>query len=287
MRVKYAQRGTACFKTSVKYYFSNGAYLMLMLIAPALLLPFLLSTSSTLYYLFDYQTINPQSLGDMIASVMELPYSFWYLGLIGLALLIFCVAIAYGVIDRHMRIGEFTVSPQKLKTRLNFNLLTSLRFCLMTFLVFELFNIITTIIYHFWWIVLDSRVSWLVFASLTQICGQLAMVYIMAQTILWCPFSLHTGLKAKDSLRVAVQGMSGRVLRTMLSLMLFVLPVELCMIITGALHCGVVAEVLLDAIAYLYIVPFYLVQSYTLFYEVTGTERMDLAQKNNDIWSKK
>lgn len=58
------------------------------------------------------------------------------------------------------------------------------------------------------------------------------------------------------------------------------------MIITGALHCGVVSEVLLDAIAYLCVVPFYITLMYNVFYEVTGTERMDLQQMKKDIWSK-
>lgn len=279
MRVKFNERNTGCYKNSIKYFFDKGAYLMLILIAPSLLLPFLISTSSTLYYLFDYQTINPTSLWDMFLSVMELPYSFWYLGIVGFVLLVVCVAISYGVIDRHMRLGEFTIAPSKVKRRLNFNLLTALRCCSLTFLAFELFNVLTTVVYYLWWVMFESRVTWLVFSIFTQILGQFAMFSLSALTILWCPYSLHTGLKGRDALRLAVNSMSGRHLRTMFMLMLVVLPVEICMIVTGALHCGVVAEVILDAIAYLYIVPFYFVLSYNIFYDVTGTERMDLAKK--------
>lgn len=279
MRVRLTERNTGCYKNSIKYFFDKGVYLMLILIAPSLLLPFLISTSSTLYYLFDYQTINPTSIWDMFVTIMELPYSFWYLGIIGFVLLVLCVAIIYGVIDRHMRLGEFTIAPDKLKTRLNFNILSALRCCLLTFLAFEIFNVLTTILYYLWWVMFDSRVTWLVFSIFTQILGQLAMFYLSALTILWCPYSLHTGLKSKDALRQAISSMSGRLMRTKFMLMLVVLPVEICMIVTGALHCGVVAEVLLDAIAYLYIVPFYFVLSYNIFYDVTGTERMDLVKK--------
>lgn len=286
MRVRFNERNTQCYKNSIKYFFDKGVYLMLILIAPSLLLPFLISTSSTLYYLFDYQTINPTSLWDMFSTLMELPYSFWYLGIVGFVLLVFCLAISYGVIDRHMRLGEFTLSPDKLKTRLNFNMLSALRCCCLTFLAFELFNVMTTIIYYLWWVMFESRVSWLVFSIFTQIFGQFAMFFLSSLTILWCPYSLHTGLKAKDALRQAISSMSGKLIRTMFMLMLVVLPVELCMIITGALHCGVVAEVLLDAIAYLYIVPFYLVLSYNIFYDVTGTERMDLVKKEKNTFLK-
>lgn len=286
MRVKFNERNAGCYKNSIKYFFDKGAYLMLILIAPSLLLPFLISTSSTLYYLFDYKTINPTSLWDMFISVMELPYSFWYLGLIGFVLLVFCIAIAYGVIDRHMRLGEFTIAPNKIKRRLNFNILSSLRFCLMTLIAFELFNILTTMIYYLWWVLFESRVSWLVFSLITQIVMQFVMLYLMSHVILWSPYALHTGLKSKDALRLALRSMSGRIMRTMFMLMIAILPVEICMIVTGALQSGVVAEVLLDAIAYLYIVPFYLVLSYNIFYDVTGTERMDLVKNEKDKKSK-
>lgn len=283
MRVRNTQRSTGCFKGSLKYFVDKGAYLMLMFVAPALLLPFLLSTSSTLYYLFDFETINPTSMADMFASVMELPFSYWYLGIVGFVLLVVCVAISYGVIDRHMRLGEFSVAPDKIKRRLNFNLLTALRCCGLTFVAFELFNVLTTMIYYLWWVLFESRVTWLVFSIFTQILGQIAMAMLMAHTILWCPYCLHTGLKARDALKQALSSMSGRLLRTFCTLILVVMPVELCMIITGALHCGVVAEVLLDAIAYLYIVPFYFVLSYNIFYDVTGTERMDLVKKEKQF----
>lgn len=69
--------------------------------------------------------------------------------------------------------------------------------------------------------------------------------------------------------------------------MLAVLPVELCMIVTSSLSTGVVAEVLLDTISFLIVVPFYITLMYNIFYEVTGTERMDLEmKKKKDIWSK-
>ena len=35
------------------------------------------------------------------------------------------------------------------------------------------------------------------------------------------------------------------------------------------------------------VVPFYITLMYTIFYDVTGTERMDYVRKKKDIWSKK
>ncbi len=287
MRINDSTRKNDCFKSSWRYFLDKGAYLLLISVAPALLIPFLLSPSSTLYYLFDYLTIAPTDLADMIRSMNSLPYDFWYLGIIGICLLVFFIAIMLGVIDRHMRIGEFTVSPSRVKNRLNFNLLTSLRFCLLTFVFFALTNLLTCVLYYLWWVVFESRTLWLVFSSITLIVVQLFMLLLMTQFILWPPFCLHTGLPAREAMRKAVGSMSGRLAKTMITLITALVPIELAMIITGALHCGTVVEIILDVVAYLYVVPFYIVVMYNLFYEVSGTERMDLVTKSKSIWSKK
>ena len=57
------------------------------------------------------------------------------------------------------------------------------------------------------------------------------------------------------------------------------------MIITGSLNCGVIVRTVLDGVFYAILIPFYITLMYNVFYDVTGTERMDL--QKIDIWSKK
>ena len=287
MRIIDSTKNPACFKSTWKYFADKGAYLLLINALPSLLIPFLVSPTGALNYLFSYKTIAPDNFGDMFLGVYELPFSYWYVGLIGLVLLVVDVAILMGVIDRHMRIGEFTVSPSRLKVRLNFNLLTSLRFCIVAFASLEVFNILTVSIYYLWWELAKSRVAWLVLSSITLVLLQIAMILLMSLLILWPPYCLHTGLKTKDALKTAIGSMSGRVLPTALNLFLALLPVEIAMIVSGALGGGVVAQVVLDAIAYIYVLPFYFVLMYNIFYDVTGTERADLVKKDKSIWTKK
>ncbi len=287
MRIIDSTKNLDCFKATWKYFIDKGAYLVLICIAPSLLTPFLLSPSSTLYYLFRYQTINPTSFADMYVDMRDLPFEFWYLGIIGLVLLIFAIALLLGVVDRHMRLGEFTISPSTVKNRLNHNILTALRYGFTAFLAMEVGNLVTSAIYYFWWVVFDNRVTWLVFSSLTLIISQVITLFIMSWLILWSPYCLHTGLSSRDALSRAVHSMSRRVIRTAFTIFSMLVPIELCMIITGALNCGVVAQIILDVIAYALVVPFYIVLMYNLFYDVTGTERMDLVKKDKDLWSKK
>lgn len=287
MRVIDSTKNMNCFKATWKYFIDKGAYLALIFVAPSLFIPFLLSPTSTLYYLFKYDSINPQNFGDMYLDMRDLPFSYWYLGIIGLVLLVFAIAITLGVIDRHMRLGEFTVSPSRVKNRLNYNILTALRFGITAFAAMELSNLLTSVMYYLWWVAFKSRVTWLVFSILTLLVNQFVMLAVMSWLILWSPYCLHTGLSAKDAFVRAVDSMSGRVIRTALTLFSCVAPIELVMIITGALDAGVISQFLLDVISYLIVVPFYITLMYTVFYDVTGTERMDYVRKKTDIWSKK
>lgn len=287
MRVIDSTKNMDCFKATWKYFLDKGAYLILICIVPSLLTPFLYSPSSTLYYLFGYQNINPTSFADMYVEMRDLPFSFWYLGIIGLVLFIFAIAVLLGVVDRHMRIGEFTISPSRLKTRLNHNILTALRYGITAFVAMELGNAVTVAIYYLWWCVLKDRVTWLVFCSLTLIVSQILTLFVMSWLILWSPYCLHTGLSSRDALIRAVHSMSKRVFRTAITLFSVLVPIEIAMIITGALNCGIVVQVILDVIAYMIVVPFYITLMYNVFYDVTGTERMDLVKKEKDIWSKK
>ncbi len=287
MIVKDSTKNLNCFKSTWKYFADKGIYLILLNIIPSLLMPFVLSPSVTMYYLFDIKNIDTTNIGNLFLRMWDMPYSFWYIGIIGLLLLIPTSAITFGVIDRHMRVGEFTVSPSRIKTRLNYNVLTSLKFVIVAFIALEFYNIVATLLFYLWANVFPNTTTALVFSCATLGVMELCMIFTMSWFILWPPFMLHTGMKSFNALKTAWGNMSGRLLKTALSLIVVVLPLQIIMIVMAALNLGVVSRTVLDAVAYAIIIPYYLTLMYNTFYDVTGTERMDIEAKKNDIWSKK
>ncbi len=288
MREKlYIEKHINYFTESMKYFLDKGIYLVLINIVPCMLLPFLISPSSTLYYLFIYDRIDASSFANMYTQLRQIPFELWYVGLIGLALLVVSIAITMGVIDRHMRVGEFTLGLSSVKSRLNYNLLTALRFMLLAFLSLEVFNNLAIVIYYLWARVFHSAVAWLVFSTVTLAIMQFAMIMLMATVILWPPFMLHTGLRAKDAFRTAWRQMSRRVVQTAFSIAVVMLPIEIIMIVTGVLDLGIVCRTVLDGVGYAVVIPFYFVLMYNVFYDVTGTERNDLNMKDKQIWSRR
>ena len=285
MIVKDGTRNLNCFKRTWRYFGDKGIYLVLINLLPALLLPFALSPSVTMYYLFDMKYINIHSISALFNYMWDMYFPFWYIGLIGLVLLVFSLAITFGVIDRHMKVGEFTISPRRIKTRLNYNILTAMKFVLVAFISLEFFNIVASLVYFLWAVVFKSYVTTLVFSALTLIVLELCMIYTMSWFILWPPFMLHTGLKSSAAFKSAWSSMGGRLTKTAFSIGVLVIFFQIVMIITAALRLGNICRTVLDGIAYAVIIPYYVTLMYNTFYEVTGTERMDIELKKKDIWA--
>ena len=79
--------------------------------------------------------------------------------------------------------------------------------------------------------------------------------------------------------------MSGRLPSSVLTLLVCIVPFVVVMSVIGAVTSSTVARVVMDGVAMAVCVPYYITLMYVQFYDVTGTERMDL--QKTDIWSKK
>lgn len=254
-------------------------------VIPSLMLPFLISPSNALYYLLKYKTVSGASFGDMFVEMHALPYEYFWIGIIGAFLFIFVLAILFGTVDRHMRIGEFTVSFRRAKTRLNYNLLTSIKFVAVVAVAFELTNLASISLYYLWAVAFGPGVTWLIFSLLSVILTSFILLMVMSTIILWPPFMLHTGLNSIEAFKMGWQQMSGKVMPAAFTLFITMLPFQFVMLLTGIFDCGVVVQTILDGLCYAVLLPVYVVLMYEIFYDVTGTERMDLQKV--DIWSKK
>lgn len=272
-------------KSTLKYFFDKGPQLVLLAIVPSLLSALLLSPSASLYYLMQYKDVHGANFAELYKDMHFLPFEFFWLGIIGLVLYFFVLALLFGIVDRHMRIGEFTVSFRRAKTRLNYNFLTALKFGLAVGIVFEAGDVLVSVLYYLWAVVFGSGAAWLVFSVFSWLAVSALLLYAASAVLLWPPFMLHTGLKSPDAFKMGWRHMSGRILKSMLTLLIVVVPIQVVMIIVGALTDSVVARVILDGLSFAIVLPYYVTLMYNTFYDVTGTERMDL--QKIDIWSRK
>ncbi len=280
------------FKSAIKYFIDKGTYLTLISVIPSLLLPFLLSPSSTFYFLFQYKDINSESFSAMYIQMRNLPYDYFYVGIVGIVLIVFAVSILIGVVDRHMRIGDFTLSVKKAVTGINFNFLSALLYLVIVCVASEVINLILTAIYYLWATIIPYPQVWLFVSLLFYFLNSYIILMFFATTILFPPFMLHTGYKPADAFKMAWRQITGHVSKTALSIFIVLIPFVLSATAIGIAGAVVgfskleimVARTVLDGVMYTVMIPFFITLMYSLFYEVTGAERVDLV--NVSIWKK-
>ena len=274
-----------CLKATLSYFFDKGAQMVLLAVVPALLSALVFSPSAGLYFLMCYWDLHADSFASLYTQMHFLSYDFFWAGIIGLVLYFFVIALLFGIVDRHMRIGEFTVSFRRAKTRINYNILTALKFGVTAGVIFEVGDLLLTLLYYAWASVFGSGEAWLVFGILSWAAVSAMLLYTMAAILLWPPFMLHTGLRSRDAFKMGWRQMSGRLPSSVLTLLVCIVPFVVVMSVIGAVTSSTVARVVMDGVALAVCVPYYITLMYVQFYDVTGTERMDL--QKTDIWSKK
>ena len=222
-------------KSVCKYFFDKGPYLVLLSILPSLLTALLFSPTAPLDYLLRYREINFADFGVMYADIHRLPYDFFYVGIIGMVFYVVAFALMFGIVDRHMRIGEFTLSFRRAKTRINYNILTALRFGLAAGVAFELADVLLTLLYYAWARLFGSGEAWLVLSLFSLIAVTAVFLFVMSGLLLWPPFMLHTGMRSGEAFRLGWRQMSGRMRSASLALFFVLVPAVVVTVVVGAL----------------------------------------------------
>lgn len=274
-----------CLKATFAYFFDKGAQMVLLAVVPALMTALLFSPSAGLYMLMSYEEVTSESFSALYEQMHFLPYDFYWVGIIGLVLSFVALALLFGIVDRHMRVGEFTLSFRRAKTRINYNILTAVKFGLVCGVVFELADVMLTLLYYVWAVACGAGAGWLVLSVLSWMAVTAVLVFFFSSILLWAPFMLHTGLRTFDAFKMGWRQMSGRTGAAAFTLFIPVATFAAVMFIVGAITDSTAARVIIDGVAFAVCLPYYVTVMYVQFYDVTGTERMDL--QKTDLWSKR
>ena len=273
------------FMPTMEYLKSKGLTLFLLTIVPSLLTAFFISPSSFLYFLCNFFEIESYDFSTMYLKMYNFNSEYYYIGIIGVILFIILVAIMFGTVDRHMRTGEFSISFSRAKSRLNYNFLTALKMIAIIVIVFELYNIINVSFTLLWVATFTTKNSAFVFSIITFVLTSFALLVTISSIILWPPFMLHTGLSSLEAFKIGIRQNVGNALRIGGVLVIPILPIFVLMLLNGILGWGGLVRILLDGICLAILSVIYIVLMYIVFYDVTGTERLDLQKIN--IWSKR
>lgn len=269
-------------KPTFQYLKSKGLFVFLMVLVPSILTCFLISPSSMLYFLYQFKDLKSYDFVTMITKLYGLDTPYFYLGIIGVIAFVFVIAFMFGIVDKHMRMGEFKLSFSTFKSSLNYNFLTTLKFTILILVIFELYNILNMAFAFLWATAFDTFTAVLLFTILSYFILSFILLFSLTSIILWPQNQIHMGMNTKSSLGLAIRQIGENAIRVGFLLMIFTVPFAVLMLLNSLFKWGVIARIALDSLALATVTTVYIIVMHVIFYDITGTERMDL--QNVDFW---
>lgn len=268
-------------KMSLNYSNSKFWYLLMISIIPAVLIAFVASPYATINFLCDYYNQDVSSFGTIYKTILDINTRIAWLGIVGVFVIPFSISILMGAIDRHMRMGEFSLGFDRILSRVNFNFMTSLKFSIVALIIYELNLFFQAIFFYAMASLFVPKVA-LILNIVWYVIMFIIMLFAFSLIILWVPTMLHTGLNSIPAFSLSVRQISKYLPSIALILSLPILPMILFMVLDSLLNLKI--GILLDSVVLATMFVYYAILMYTIFYDINGIEREDL--KAVDIWKK-
>lgn len=268
-------------KKAFRYANSKLIYLLLFGFLPAAFCSACFPISKIINFIC-WNAENPAGdFKSILFATSHIADKWWWIPLAMFLLAVLSYCMLFGAIDRHMRIGSFTMSFKRFSARANYNMLSATLFSVAVILCFVLdefvFASLATLSSNVF-----SGATLTVALSFSAFLSFALLALAVALLIMWVPTMMHTGLNASAAFGMSVRQLGRDYWNVALSLAAVGAVALVLYVINGVLkmHIGV----FLDMVFYCFVVVYYLVLAFTLFFEKNGIERMDL--KKTSIWEK-
>ncbi len=265
---------------STKYVFKNILYLFPFAILPALFLS--LSTDqfavSGVVKAFFTGHIHDWSFTAIFRAISVLNFASWQaivFGLVGIIVIVPCVALMMALLEKHMRIGKRTFNG--LWGKLNDNFIST---CGCVILILAIYEIWTLLISAFMF--LFSRITLLplayVFIVLTFIVFHVLLVVAVSTIYLWLPCMQITGFRAFEALGYSYHLM-GQIKGRIIAAQLFILMIVEALLCACAVFVTAgLAFSIITAVLYAGVLMIFCVRMQIVYFDRDHIERADLVK---------
>lgn len=190
-----------------KYIFKNFFYILLFALLPALFLSMSLAEEEIIRVLNaiivgDFST---WTFVDLFCAISVLNFSSWHsilTGIVGVIVIVPCVALLMAFLDKHMRFGKRTFNG--LWSKLNDNFISTFGYTVLFLTIYEVWALVTAAL-----LFLVSLIPNVIAVYITASCIYLAMhvvlLYGIGAIYLWLPCMQITGFPAVEALQYSHQ----------------------------------------------------------------------------------
>ncbi len=265
---------------SVKYVFKNILYLFPFAIVPALFLALSTDQAAIVSVVKGVTSGNLQgwSFEKIFRAVSVLSFSTWeaiVFGLVGLILIVPCVAMLMAFLEKHMRIGKRTFNG--LWGKLNDNLISTCGGVLLLLGIYEIWTLLLAAMLFFVSRITVAAVAY-VGASLIFIAFHVLLLVLISTFYLWLPCMQITGFRAYEALAYSYHLMEEIKARIIAAQTLVLLVTEAVVCACAVFIFNGLAFMLVAAILYAFMLMVFCVRMQVVYFDRDHIERGDLTK---------
>ncbi len=220
--------------------------------------------------------INDFHFSHLFRAISILNFASWeavVFGILGVLLIVVCVAMMLALLDKHMRIGKRTYNG--LFSKLNDNLLSTAGYAVLLLVLYEIWSLVTSAVLDLFSMFSSLALAY-TFSCLALLAMHVVLVYAIGAIYLWLPCMQITGFKAMEALQYSYQLVSPvkwRLLFGQIACLLFVegiIAVCAYFIPLGAVFW------LVSAAIYAFLIMIYCVRMMVAYFDRDNIQRADL-----------
>lgn len=261
-----------------KYVFKNFFYIVLFALLPALFLSISLAEKEIITVLKaviegDFSAWTFMDLFQAISVLNFSSLQSTLTGIVGVVVIVPCVALLMAFLDKHMRFGKRTFNG--LWSKLNDNFISTLGYTVLFLLIYEVWALVTAAL-----LFLVSLIPNMLAVYITAGCIYLAMhvvlLYGIGEIYLWLPCMQITGFPAVEALQYSHQLLTPVKWSILSGQLLFLLGTEALLVACAWFLPEVIIFTVWTTVLFTLLLLFYCVRMQIAYFDRDHIERADL-----------
>ena len=216
------------------------------------------------------------TFNNIFCAVSVLNFGSWrsiLFGIIGIIVLVPCVALLLALLEKHFRIGKRTFNG--IWSKLNDNILSTGGYAILILLIYELWSLLFSAVLYLVSLVSIKVVAY-IFIGIFLIAFHIVLVYVISAIYLWLPCMQITGFRAFEALHYSYQLITPIKWRLLVVQLVSVVVVETLISLCAIFLPFTLIFTILTTVLYALLLMVYCVRMQIAYFDCDKIERADL-----------
>lgn len=261
-----------------KYIFKNFFYVVLFAVIPAFALSLSLAEEEIKNVLnaVRFGDFSTWTFSDLFSAISVLNFSDWHSilsGIVGLILLVPCVALLMAFLDKHLRFGKRTFNG--LWSKLNDNFISTFGYTVLFVTIYEVWALLLSALLFFVSLI-PNAIAVYILGAVIFVVMHVALLSAIGAIYLWLPCMQITGFSAIEALQYSHQLVTSVRWKILLGQLLFLFVTEGLLMACVWFLPDFVLLTVLTTVLFTILLLIYCVRMVIAYFDRDQIERADL-----------